>query len=71
MWAVMKEGTWHSFRHSAIKALLLANFPLNVISAIAGHSSISVTVAMCGHVSQNGLSVEMQRGLNGYRSASA
>jgi len=69
--AGIKEGTWHSLRHSAITALLLANVPLNVVSAIAGHSSISVTVDMYGHVSQNGLSDEMQRGLKGYGSASA
>ena len=49
----------------------LSAWPLHVVSAITGHSSISVTVDMYGHVSQNGLSEEMQRGLKGYGSASA
>lgn len=40
----------HTLRHSAATAMLQANVPASVVSRILGHSSISITVDIYGHV---------------------
>ena len=47
----------HTLRHSAASAMLMANVPLKVVSEIFGHSSISITADIYGHVAP-----EVQRG---------
>jgi len=42
--------TLHGLLHSHITALLAAGVPLKVVSERAGHSSISVTADIYGHV---------------------
>ena len=41
----------HTFRHSAASTMLANGVPLKVVSEILGHSSISITGDIYGHVS--------------------
>ena len=43
----------HTLRHSAISIMLQHNAPTSVVSKIAGHSSISITADIYGHVTQS------------------
>lgn len=43
----------HSLRHSAATAALLAGVPLHVVSRSLGHSTISITADVYGHVSDD------------------
>lgn len=45
------ERPWHALRHGLAKRLLEKGLPLQVVSAMLGHSSIRVTVDTYGHVS--------------------
>lgn len=44
------ERPWHSLRHGLAKRLLEQGMPLQVVSAMLGHSSIRVTADTYGHV---------------------
>lgn len=68
--AGVKGGAWHAFRHAAASRLLMHGVPLATVQQIMGHSSITVTVDMYGHVSGEHLADEMRRAMSGYGTAS-
>jgi integrase len=41
----------HTLRHSAASAMLTSGVPLTVVSQILGHSGISITADVYGHIS--------------------
>ena len=45
-------GHWHphELRHSAVSLLLASGVPLEIVSEVAGHSSIRVTKDVYGHL---------------------
>lgn len=47
------ETRFHDLRHSAASLLLNQGVPLKMISEMLGHSSISITANIYGHVSDN------------------
>ena len=65
-WAGVKGGAWHAFRHAAASRMLMHGVPITTVQAIMGHSSITVTVDMYGHVSGAHLADEMRRAMQGY-----
>lgn len=46
----LPEITFHGLRHGHLTHLLKAGLPANVVSARAGHSTISITVDLYGHI---------------------
>lgn len=64
--AGLDAGSLHSLRHSAASTLLEAGVPMPEIRDILGHSSISVTVDLYGHLSHQHLHGAMRRGLVAY-----
>lgn len=69
--AGVPDGGFHSFRHAAATALLTAGVPMATVSTIVGHSRISTTVDLYGHVTADHLAAEMRRGLAGYGAITA
>ena len=59
-------GSLHSLRHSAASALLGAGVPMPIVKEILGHSSITITVDMYGHMAPTVVADEMRRGMDGY-----
>jgi integrase len=49
--AGLKEANLHTLRHSAASVMLTNGVPIPVVSKILGHSGISITVDVYGHVS--------------------
>ena len=49
--AKLESGSWHTLRHSCASVLLTSGVPMPIVSAILGHSSISITVDTYGHLS--------------------
>ncbi|MFI2102479.1 tyrosine-type recombinase/integrase [Isoptericola sp. NPDC019693] len=45
-------GSLHTLRHTALTAMAVAGVPLSVVSRTAGHESITTTVDLYGHVSE-------------------
>ncbi|MFE5309158.1 tyrosine-type recombinase/integrase [Isoptericola sp. NPDC056605] len=45
-------GSLHTLRHTALTAMAVAGVPLSVVSRTAGHKSITTTVDLYGHVSE-------------------
>ena len=64
--AGIKGGAWHAFRHAAASRMLTRGVPIGTVQAIMGHSSITVTVDMYGHVTGAHLADEMRRAMSGY-----
>jgi site-specific recombinase XerD len=56
-------------RHAAASVLLANGVPMPIVSDIMGHSSITVTVDMYGHMSPSQVAEQMRRGMAGYGSA--
>jgi len=50
----------HTLRHSAATTMLEAGIPIHVVSRQLGHSNISITVDIYGHVSDNGAKEAME-----------
>jgi len=46
----LRSGSLHTLRHSAATTLLSSGLPMVIVSAILGHSSVSTTVDLYGHV---------------------
>jgi integrase len=46
-------GSLHSLRHTALTTMATAGVPLSVLSRLAGHESISTTVDLYGHLSDD------------------
>jgi integrase len=46
-------GSLHTLRHTALTAMAVAGVPLSVVSRTAGHESITTTVDLYGHVSED------------------
>jgi integrase len=59
-------GSLHTLRHSAASVLLGAGVPMPVVKDILGHSSITITVDMYGHMAPTVVAAEMLRGMDGY-----
>lgn len=66
--AGIDAGSLHSFRHAAASVLLSNGVPMPVVSDVLGHSSISITVDMYGHMAPSVVAAEVQRGFAGYGS---
>lgn len=60
------RGSLHTLRHSAASALLGAGVPMPVVKDVLGHSSITITVDMYGHLAPTIVASEMTRGMDGY-----
>ena len=45
-------GSLHALRHTGLTGMALAGVPLTVVSRIAGHESISTTIDLYGHVTE-------------------
>ena len=50
----------HTLRHSAATTMLESGVPIHIVSRILGHSTISITVDIYGHVSDEGAANAMQ-----------
>jgi integrase len=62
----VKEGAWaaglneeaavnvHTLRHSAASAMLVGGVPLLTVSRMLGHSSVSITGDIDGHITDDG-----------------
>jgi len=50
----------HTLRHSAATTMLESGVPIHIVSRILGHSKISITVDIYGHVSDEGAANAMQ-----------
>lgn len=59
-------GSIHSLRHSAASVLLANGVPMPIVSDVLGHSSISITVDMYGHMAPSVIADEVRRGMIGY-----
>lgn len=46
------EGSMHATRHTALSSMVNAGVPMPVVSRVAGHESINITVDIYGHVSE-------------------
>ncbi|MEI2715771.1 MAG: tyrosine-type recombinase/integrase [Candidatus Nanopelagicales bacterium] len=46
-----RRRPWHSLRHGLAHRLLARGVPLQVVSALLGHSGIGITADTYGHVS--------------------
>jgi integrase len=64
--AGISEGSIHTLRHSAASTLLESGVPMPEIRDILGHSSISITVDLYGHLSAQHLGTVMKKGLTAY-----
>lgn len=42
----------HATRHTALSGMVNAGVPLAVVSRVAGHESINITIDVYGHVSE-------------------
>jgi len=60
------DGSLHTFRHAAASVLLANGVPMPVVSEVLGHSSISITVDMYGHMAPTVVAEAMSKGLAGY-----
>ena len=67
--AGVRVGKIHEMRHAAASVLLENGVPMPIVSDIMGHSSITVTVDMYGHMSPSTVADQMRRGMAGYGSA--
>jgi integrase len=67
--AGVRVGKIHEMRHAAASVLLANGVPMPIVSDIMGHSSITVTVDMYGHMSPSQVAEQMRRGMAGYGSA--
>lgn len=56
---VTTERPWHSLRHGLAHRLLQRGVPLQLVSAIIGHSSIQLTADLYGHVEAAAIPVDM------------
>ena len=45
-------GSLHSLSHTALSRMAVAGVPLTVVSRVAGHESITTTIDLYGHVSE-------------------
>lgn len=57
------KATFHGLRHTHITHLLMDGEPINAVSARAGHSSVSITLDVYGHVmpdNQKGLATRYE-----------
>ena len=66
--AGVPRGGWHGFRHGAATRLVEAGVSLPVVQQALGHSRISTTIDLYGHLSQRHIAEEVLRGLAGYGS---
>ena len=64
--AGINEGSLHTLRHSAASVLLGAGVPMPVVKDVLGHSSITVTVDMYGHMAPAVVADAVARGMAGY-----
>lgn len=64
--AGISEGSLHTLRHSAASVLLGAGVPMPVVKDVLGHSSITVTVDMYGHMAPAVVADAVARGMAGY-----
>jgi integrase len=55
-------GSLHSLRHTALTAMASAGVPLSVVSRLAGHDSISTTIDLYGHLSDDAARDAIARG---------
>lgn len=62
-------GALHTFRHSAATVLLSSGVPMPMVKDVLGHSSISVTVDMYGHLAPSVIADAMSASLAGYGQA--
>ncbi|MCR6690060.1 site-specific integrase [Cellulomonas sp.] len=46
------QGSMHATRHTALSSMVNAGVPMPVVSRVAGHESINITVDIYGHVSE-------------------
>jgi integrase len=46
------DGSMHATRHTALSSMVSAGVPMSVVSRVAGHESINITVDIYGHVSE-------------------
>jgi integrase len=63
------SGSIHTLRHSTASVLLGKGMPMPMVKNVLGHSSISVTVDMYGHMEPSLIAAEMRTGMVGYGSA--
>ena len=56
------RGSLHSLRHTALTTMTAAGVPLSVVSRLAGHESISTTVDLYGHLSDDAARDAIARG---------
>jgi len=47
---IKKKVNLHTLRHTGISMLIAKNVPMNIIQALAGHSSIKTTIDKYGHL---------------------
>lgn len=66
--AGIKEGSLHTLRHSAASVLLGSGVPMPIVKDVLGHSSITVTVDMYGHMAPTVIADAMREGMTGYGS---
>jgi len=59
------DGSVHTLRHSAVTSMLDAGVPLVVASRLAGHSSISITGDIYGHVGEESAKAAMTAAADG------
>lgn len=64
--AGLESGSWHTLRHSCASVLLTSGVPMPIVSAILGHSSISITVDTYGHLAAPIMADAMRGALVGY-----
>ena len=66
--AGIEEGSLHTLRHSAAAVLLAVGVPMPIVKDILGHSSITITVDMYGHMAPTVVADAMLEGMTGYGS---
>lgn len=59
-------GSLHTLRHSTASVLLANGVPMPIVSDVLGHSSISITVDMYGHMAPSIVADAVARGFAGY-----
>ena len=64
--AKLESGSWHTLRHSCASVLLTSGVPMPIVSAVLGHSSISITVDTYGHLAAPIMADAMRGALVGY-----
>ena len=45
-------GSLHALRHTALTSMATSGVPLAVVSRVAGHESITTTIDLYGHVTE-------------------